>query len=187
MNSGHCLDEGVVYAREIFKTCNARGSPSPPRRFCLFVCLPCCAPLRRSRFVEVETSSLAHPTEMPPNRLVTLLQQAVAFQIDRGRYHPKASSACVPLVAFRTQNELLITRTIKKYVCTSWYLVSESPTVENIGPTVVRSAGSVNRYHRRVLGSRWGMARRCIGAGRLFPPALWPPRRPLPGNQPLLV
>ncbi|CAN0155501.1 unnamed protein product, partial [Ectocarpus fasciculatus] len=26
---------------------------------------------------------------MPPNRLVTLLEQAVAFQIDSGRYNPK--------------------------------------------------------------------------------------------------
>ncbi|CAM9749876.1 unnamed protein product, partial [Ascophyllum nodosum] len=42
-----------------------------------------------ARAVEVEAGSLAPPSEMPPNRLVTLLQQAVAFQIEKGRYHPK--------------------------------------------------------------------------------------------------
>lgn len=60
----------------------------------------CCAPtnvrsnctpplLRPSRMVEVETGAQAHANAMPPNRLVTLLQQAVAFQIQSGRYHPK--------------------------------------------------------------------------------------------------
>lgn len=38
----------------------------------------------------MEDGSLARPAEMPSNRLMTLLQQAVAFQIERGRYHPKA-------------------------------------------------------------------------------------------------
>lgn len=41
--------------------------------------------------VEAETGTLARPSPMPPNRLMTLLEQAVAFQIDSGRYHPKAS------------------------------------------------------------------------------------------------
>ncbi|CAM9652501.1 unnamed protein product, partial [Scytosiphon promiscuus] len=45
-----------------------------------------------ARLVEAETGSLAQPSPiMPPNRLMTLLEQAVAFQIDSGRYHPKAS------------------------------------------------------------------------------------------------
>ena len=43
----------------------------------------------RRRFVELETGTLAHPSPMPPDRLMTLLQQAVSFQIDSGRYHPK--------------------------------------------------------------------------------------------------
>ncbi|CAN0064635.1 unnamed protein product, partial [Ectocarpus sp. 4 AP-2014] len=42
--------------------------------------------------VEAETVSLAHPSQMPPNRLVTLLEQAVAFQIESGRYNPKAGN-----------------------------------------------------------------------------------------------
>ncbi|CBJ33816.1 conserved unknown protein [Ectocarpus siliculosus] len=42
-----------------------------------------------ARLVEAETVSLAHPSQMPPNRLVTLLEQAVAFQIESGRYNPK--------------------------------------------------------------------------------------------------
>ncbi|CAM9473591.1 unnamed protein product, partial [Hapterophycus canaliculatus] len=43
-----------------------------------------------ARLVEAETGSLAQPSPMmPPNRLMTLLEQAVAFQIDSGRYHPK--------------------------------------------------------------------------------------------------
>lgn len=50
--------------------------------------------MTRHRLVEAETGSVAHPSPMPPNRLMTLLEQAVAFQIDSGRYHPKVS---VPL------------------------------------------------------------------------------------------
>lgn len=51
------------------------------------------------RLVEAETGSLARPAQMPPNRLMTLLEQAVAFQIESGRYHPKASPSsfgCLP-------------------------------------------------------------------------------------------
>lgn len=164
-----------------------RGVTLPPPSLFLFFCLPCCAPLRRSRFVEVETSSLAHPTEMPPNRLVTLLQQAVAFQIDRGRYYPKASSACVPLVAFCTQNGLLVTRTINNIlipaVCT-WYLVSKSSTVGNIHPTAIRwiresldvySVGS-GVWRAGALVQDGYFSRRC-GHRPVLPP----------GNQPLLV
>lgn len=43
------------------------------------------------RLVEAETGSLARPSQMPPNRLITLLEQAVAFQIENGRYRAKAS------------------------------------------------------------------------------------------------
>lgn len=47
----------------------------------------------RRRLVEAETGSLAQPSPMmPPNRLMTLLEQAVAFQIDSGRYHPKVGN-----------------------------------------------------------------------------------------------
>eukprot|EP00752_Nemacystus_decipiens_P018196 g16325.t1 len=44
-----------------------------------------------ARLVEAETGSLARPAQMPPNRLMTLLEQAVAFQIESGRYHPKTT------------------------------------------------------------------------------------------------
>eukprot|EP00903_Cladosiphon_okamuranus_P005849 g5788.t2 len=44
-----------------------------------------------ARLVEAETGSLARPSQMPPNRLMTLLEQAVAFQIESGRYHPKVA------------------------------------------------------------------------------------------------
>lgn len=47
-------------------------------------------PVPPARVVEMEDGSLARLAEMPSNRLMTLLQQAVAFQIERGRYHPKA-------------------------------------------------------------------------------------------------
>lgn len=49
-------------------------------------------PLNGARLVEVETGTIAHANHMPPNRLVTLLQQAVAFQIGSGRFHPEASA-----------------------------------------------------------------------------------------------
>ncbi|CAM9753354.1 unnamed protein product, partial [Discosporangium mesarthrocarpum] len=42
-----------------------------------------------ARLVEVESGAALNEAPMPPNRLVTLLQQAVAYQVEFNRYHPQ--------------------------------------------------------------------------------------------------
>ncbi|GJQ11439.1 hypothetical protein GpartN1_g3230.t1 [Galdieria partita] len=43
-----------------------------------------------SRLLDFEVTDTSAPIQVPPSRLVQLLQQAVAYQVEFSRYHPKA-------------------------------------------------------------------------------------------------